>query len=96
MTTASMTGAYYNTLVTTSQTGTGTAGSTAIVPAAKLFNPPYCPFYFVFCCCSLFSPCQGITVLWNSYSSFLLLLVLLAVVSVFPKTYSAAACPAGR
>lgn len=50
MATASMRGAYCNTLPTTSQTGAGSTGFISIVPPAKLFNPPYCPFYLVFCC----------------------------------------------
>lgn len=46
MSTASTRGAYCNTLPTTSQTGARSTGFISIVPPAKLFNPPYCPFLF--------------------------------------------------
>lgn len=48
MCTVSMRGAYCHTLPTTSRTGAGSTGFISIVPPAKLFNPPYCPFYLVF------------------------------------------------
>lgn len=88
MSIASIRESYCNTLPISSQTKAGSSGFISIVPPAKLFNPPYCPFYLVFCCWSLFSSCQGITVLWNSNNSFRLLCTAGNCQCVSKKTYS--------